>query len=262
MNSDIILNAKDISITFGGLKAVTDFNLKLKSNELLGLIGPNGAGKTTVFNILTGVYKPTSGEYTFNDRKINGESPYKLVQYGMARTFQNIRLFQNMTVLDNVIVANNFNMKYGFFAGTFRLPKYWKEEKEAKERAMKLLEIFDLAKYANYTAGNMPYGRQRKLEIARALSTGAKVIFLDEPAAGMNPKETEELMDTIKLIKEKFNIAIVLIEHDMKLVLGICERLIVLDRGKIIAQGDPMEVVNSKEVITAYLGADEEGEDE
>ena len=262
MNSDIILNAKDISITFGGLKAVTDFNLKLKSNELLGLIGPNGAGKTTVFNILTGVYKPTSGEYTFNDRKINGESPYKLVQYGMARTFQNIRLFQNMTVLDNVIVANNFNMKYGFFAGTFRLPKYWKEEKEAKERAMKLLEIFDLAKYANYTAGNMPYGRQRKLEIARALSTGAKVIFLDEPAAGMNPKETEELMDTIKLIKEKFNIAIVLIEHDMKLVLGICERLIVLDRGKIIAQGDPMEVVNSKEVITAYLGADEEGADE
>lgn len=262
MSSDIILQTKDISITFGGLKAVTDFNLELKSNELLGLIGPNGAGKTTVFNILTGVYKPTSGEYKFNGRKINGEAPYQLVQYGMARTFQNIRLFKNMTVLDNVVVANNFNMKYGFLTGTFRLPKYWKEEREARRKAMELLEIFDLAKYADYTAGNMPYGRQRKLEIARALSTGAKVLFLDEPAAGMNPKETEELMDTIKLIKEKFNIAIVLIEHDMKLVLGICERLIVLDRGHIIAQGNPMDVVNSKEVITAYLGADDEGEDE
>ncbi len=260
--SKTILKASDISITFGGLKAVTDFNLDLKSDELLGLIGPNGAGKTTVFNILTGVYKPTSGKYEFNGRQINGEKPYKLVQYGMARTFQNIRLFKNMTVLDNVIVASNFNMKYGYLAGTFRLPRYWKEEKEARKKAMDLLEIFDLAKYADYMAGNLPYGRQRKLEIARALSTGAEVLFLDEPAAGMNPKETEELMDTIKLIKEKFNIAIVLIEHDMKLVLGICERLIVLDRGHIIAEGDPIDVVNQKEVITAYLGADEEGDDE
>lgn len=260
--SKSILTTKDISITFGGLKAVTDFNLDLKSDELLGLIGPNGAGKTTVFNILTGVYKPTSGEYMFNGRKINGEKPHKLVQYGMARTFQNIRLFSNMSVLDNVIVANNFNMKYGYLTGALRLPRYWKEEKEAKKEALELLEIFDLAKYANYTAGNMPYGRQRKLEIARALSTGAKVLFLDEPAAGMNPKETEELMDTIKLIKEKFNIAIVLIEHDMKLVLGICERLIVLDRGHIIAEGDPIEVVNRKEVITAYLGSDDDDEKE
>ncbi|MDL2310788.1 ABC transporter ATP-binding protein [Peptostreptococcaceae bacterium OttesenSCG-928-C18] len=259
--SKTILKANDISITFGGLKAVTDFNLDLKSNELLGLIGPNGAGKTTVFNILTGVYKPTSGNYEFDGKKIDGQKPYKLVEYGMARTFQNIRLFENMSVLDNVIVANNFNMKYGYLAGTLRLPRYWKEEKKAKEKAIELLEIFDLAKYSDYMAGNMPYGRQRKLEIARALSTGAKVLFLDEPAAGMNPKETEELMDTIKLIKEKFGIAIVLIEHDMKLVLGICERLIVLDGGQTIAEGDPIKVVNQKEVITAYLGSDDK-EDE
>ena len=259
---DIVLNAKDISITFGGLKAVTDFNLQLKSNELLGLIGPNGAGKTTVFNILTGVYKPTSGEYEFDGKKISGEKPYKLVKYGMARTFQNIRLFENMSVLDNVVVANNFNMKYGFLTGTFRLPKYWAEEKLAREKAMELLEIFNLAKYSNYIAGNLPYGRQRKLEIARALSTGAKVLFLDEPAAGMNPKETEELMDTIKLIKDKFKIAIVLIEHDMKLVLGICERLIVLDRGIIIAEGNPMDVVNDPNVIKAYLGTDDEEEED
>lgn len=257
----IILNAQDISITFGGLKAVTDFNLQLKSDELLGLIGPNGAGKTTVFNILTGVYEPTSGEYEFNGRKIGKEKPSDLVQYGMARTFQNIRLFRHMTVLDNVMVANNFNMKYGYFTGVFRLPGYWKEEREARDEALELLEIFNLAKYADYIAGNMPYGRQRKLEIARALATGAKVLFLDEPAAGMNPKETEELMETIKLIKERFNIAIILIEHDMKLVLGICERLIVLDRGHIIAEGDPMDVVNKGEVIKAYLGSDN-GEDE
>lgn len=259
--SKIILEAQDVSITFGGLKAVTDFNLELESDELLGLIGPNGAGKTTVFNILTGVYQPTSGQYEFNGRKINGEKPYDLVQYGMARTFQNIRLFKNMSVLDNVVVANNFNMKYGYLAGAFRLGRYWKEEREARDRALELLEIFDLAKYANYTAGNMPYGRQRKLEIARALSTGAKVLFLDEPAAGMNPRETDELMDTIKLIKERFNIAIVLIEHDMKLVLGICERLIVLDRGQIIAEGDPMDVVNKDEVITAYLGSSNKGDE-
>lgn len=259
--SKIILNAKDISITFGGLRAVTDFNLQLKSDELLGLIGPNGAGKTTVFNILTGVYEPTSGQYEFNGKKIGKEKPSDLVQYGMARTFQNIRLFKHMSVLDNVVAANNFNMKYGFFTGAFRLRNYWKEENEAKEKALQLLEIFDLAKYADYTAGNMPYGRQRKLEIARALATGAKVLFLDEPAAGMNPKETEELMETIKLIKERFNIAIILIEHDMKLVLGICERLIVLDRGHIIAEGDPMDVVNREEVINAYLGSDNE-EDE
>ena len=260
--SNKILDAKDISITFGGLKAVTDFNLQLKSDELLGLIGPNGAGKTTVFNILTGVYRPTSGTYIFDGKEINGEKPYKLVQYGMARTFQNIRLFKNMSVLDNVIVANNFNMKYGYLTGTLRLPGYWKEERKAREEAMALLEIFDLAKYADYMAGNMPYGRQRKLEIARALSTGAKVLFLDEPAAGMNPKETEELMETIKFIKDKFKIAIVLIEHDMKLVLGICERLIVLDRGLMIAEGNPMEVVNKKEVVTAYLGADEDEEED
>lgn len=258
----LVLDAKDISITFGALKAVTNFNLQLRENELVGLIGPNGAGKTTVFNILTGVYSPTSGTYTFNDEVINRMPTYKLVKKGLARTFQNIRLFKYMSVLDNVLVANNFNMKYGLLAGTFRLHRYWKEEKEVKAKALELLKIFDLDQYAGMPAGNLPYGQQRKLEIARAMATNPKVLLLDEPAAGMNPTETEELMNTIKLIRDKFNIAILLIEHDMKLVLGICERLIVLDHGNVIASGDPHEVVNNPTVVTAYLGADDEDEGE
>lgn len=260
--NNLVLDAKDISITFGALKAVTDFNLQLKENELVGLIGPNGAGKTTVFNILTGVYSPTSGTYTFNGEVINKMPTYKLVKKGLARTFQNIRLFKYMSVLDNVLVANNFNMKYGILSGIFRFHNYWKEEKEVKARALDLLKIFDLDKYADMPAGNLPYGQQRKLEIARAMATNPKVLLLDEPAAGMNPTETEELMKTIKLIRDKFNIAILLIEHDMKLVLGICERLIVLDHGNVIASGDPHEVVNNPTVITAYLGADDEGDEE
>ena len=258
--SNPILKAKDISITFGALKAVTDFNLEIKENELVGLIGPNGAGKTTVFNILTGVYSPTSGEYKFNGEVINKMPTFKLVKKGLARTFQNIRLFKYLSVLQNVLVANNFNMKYGILAGMFRTPKYWREEKEAEKKAMDLLKIFGLEEYAHTAAGNLPYGKQRKLEIARAMATNPKVLLLDEPAAGMNPTETEELMNTIRLIRDKFNIAILLIEHDMKLVLGICERLVVLDRGNIIASGDPRKVVNDPAVVTAYLGQDDEDE--
>jgi len=255
--SNPILETRNICVSFAGLKAVTDFNISIKEKELVGLIGPNGAGKTTTFNILTGVYAPTEGEYIFNGEKIVEAETYKLVQKGLARTFQNIRLFKHLTVVENVLIAENFNMKYGFLTGTSRLPKYWKEEKEARDKALDLLEIFGLRDYANYKAGSLPYGEQRKLEIARAMATDPKLLLLDEPAAGMNPNETEELMETIKLIRNKFGIAILLIEHDMNLVLGICERLIVLDHGSIIAEGDPLEVVNSKEVITAYLGEEE-----
>lgn len=260
--SNRILHAKDINITFGALRAVSDFNLELREKELVGLIGPNGAGKTTVFNILTGVYSATSGTYTFNGIEVKKTPTYKLVRRGLARTFQNIRLFKNMSVLDNVLVANNFNMKYGVFTGIFRLPKFWLEERRAKKKALKLLRIFDLDKYADTPAGSLPYGQQRKLEIARAMATNPKVLLLDEPAAGMNPIETEELMKTIKLIRDKFGIAILLIEHDMKLVLGICERLIVLDHGTIIASGDPQKVVNDPAVVTAYLGKDDDEIDE
>lgn len=257
-SNKVVLSAKNISITFGALKAVTDFNLEIKENELVGLIGPNGAGKTTVFNIITGVYSPTSGEYYFNGEPVTKIPTYKLVKKGLARTFQNIRLFKYMSVLDNVLVANNFNMKYGILSGIFRFPNYWREEKEAKEKAMELLKIFDLDQYADTAAGNLPYGKQRKLEIARAMATNPKLLLLDEPAAGMNPTETEELMNTIRLIRDKFNIAILLIEHDMKLVLGICERLVVLDHGTTIAAGDPIEVINTPAVVTAYLGQEEE----
>lgn len=259
-NNKTVLSAKNISITFGALKAVTDFNLEIKENELVGLIGPNGAGKTTVFNIITGVYSPTSGEYQFNGELVTKTPTFKLVKKGLARTFQNIRLFKYMSVLDNVMVANNFNMKYGILTGIFRFPNYWKEEKEAKKKAMELLKIFDLDQYADTAAGNLPYGKQRKLEIARAMATNPKLLLLDEPAAGMNPTETEELMNTIRLIRDRFNIAILLIEHDMKLVLGICERLVVLDHGTTIAAGDPIEVINNPAVVTAYLGQDEEEE--
>lgn len=256
-----ILKADNISIVFGGLTAVDSFNMEIRENELLGLIGPNGAGKTTIFNILTGVYAPTAGIFEFDGEKIENQPPYKLVKKGIARTFQNIRLFNRMSVLDNVIVANNFNMNYGFMTGALRLPSFWEEEKKEREEALELLKIFDLDQYAEVDAENLPYGQQRKLEIARAISTKPKLLLLDEPAAGMNPKETEELMDTIRLIRDKFNISILLIEHDMKLVLGICERIIVLDHGKIIAQGEPYEAVNNPAVVRAYLGAEEDVEE-
>lgn len=257
-NKKPLLIAKDISISFGALKAVDNFNLEINSGELIGLIGPNGAGKTTVFNILTGVYNASSGEYTLDGENVIKTPTSALVKKGLARTFQNIRLFKYLSVLDNVVAAYNFRMKYGILSGMLRFPNFWREEKEAKEKAMALLKIFDLDKYAEMHAGNLPYGEQRKLEIARAMATEPKILLLDEPAAGMNPKETEDLMNTIKLIRDKFGIAILLIEHDMKLVLGICERLVVLNYGQILASGDPKEVINNPQVVEAYLGKEED----
>ena len=257
-NKKPLLVVKDISISFGALKAVDNFNLEINSGELIGLIGPNGAGKTTVFNILTGVYNASSGKYTLDGENVIKTSTSALVKKGLARTFQNIRLFKYLSVLDNVIAAYNFRMKYGILSGMLRFPNFWREEKEAKEKAMALLKIFDLDKYAEMHAGNLPYGEQRKLEIARAMATEPKILLLDEPAAGMNPKETEDLMNTIKLIRDKFGIAILLIEHDMKLVLGICERLVVLNYGQILASGDPKEVINNPQVVEAYLGKEED----
>lgn len=252
-----LLEAKNIGITFGGLKAVNGFELALDYGELVGLIGPNGAGKTTVFNMISGVYRPSFGELLFEGQNYQNCKTYQLAQKGIVRTFQNIRLFSYMTVLENVLAAYNFNMKYNVFQGAFRTPAYWHEEKHAKEKAFELLRIFGLERFANYQAGNLPYGQQRKLEITRAMATEPKLLLLDEPAAGMNPKETEALMELIALIRKRYKIAILLIEHDMKLVLGICERLIVLDHGQIIAQGIPNEVVNDKAVITAYLGSED-----
>ena len=257
-NKKPLLVAKDISISFRALKAVDNFNLEINSGELIGLIGPNGAGKTTVFNILTGVYNASSGEYTLDGENVIKTSTSALVKKGLARTFQNIRLFKYLSVLDNVVAAYNFRMKYGILSGMLRFPNFWREEKEAKEKAMTLLKIFDLDKYAGMHAGNLPYGEQRKLEIARAMATEPKILLLDEPAAGMNPKETEDLMNTIKLIRDKFGIAVLLIEHDMKLVLGICERLVVLNYGQILASGDPKEVINNPQVVEAYLGKEED----
>jgi branched-chain amino acid transport system ATP-binding protein len=249
-----LLDIKNLSIHFGGLVAVDDFNLSLEKNELVGLIGPNGAGKTTVFNMLTGVYLPTSGEIEIDGKSVVGKKPYDIVAIGAARTFQNIRLFNDLTVLDNIRIAYNGSQSYSLIAGVLRLPKYWKEEKIATEECLKLLSVFDLDKYAKIKAENLPYGQQRKLEIARALATNPKVLLLDEPAAGMNPSETTELMETIKFVKNKFDMTILLIEHDMHLVMNICERIIVIDYGKTIAKGLPNEIKTNPEVIKAYLG--------
>lgn len=252
-----ILEMEGIGINFGGLKAVDDFSIALGENELVGLIGPNGAGKTTVFNIITGVYSHTEGTYNLNGSEIKNVKTSALVKKGLARTFQNIRLFNDMSVLENVMIGMNFNMTYRPLTAMLRLGKYWKQENEAREKAYKLLELFNLHEFAFVKAGNLPYGQQRKLEIARAMATNPVILLLDEPAAGMNPTETEELMDTIRFIKEEFKICVLLIEHDMKLVMGICERVIVLDHGKILAKGIPSDVVQNKEVIRAYLGDEE-----
>ena len=249
-----LLKTTDLGISFGGLRAVDDVNIEIKESELVGLIGPNGAGKTTIFNLLTGVYKPTDGDISINQISINKKTTPQIVALGVARTFQNIRLFKELSVLDNVKLAFNNSMNYNTFEAIFRLPRFLKEEKEVTDKALDLLDIFDMAEMANITAGNLSYGQQRKLEIARALATNPKLLLLDEPAAGMNPNETKELMNTISFIRNKFKIAILLIEHDMDLVMGICERLYVLNFGRIIASGLPDEIQNNKEVITAYLG--------
>lgn len=252
-----LLEVKDLGISFGGLRAVDGFNLTIKQGQLYGLIGPNGAGKTTVFNLLTGVYKPTDGSFKFNGQEIAGKSPIEINKAGIARTFQNIRLFSNMSVIDNVKVGLHNSFKAGFVSSILRLPKFRKEEKRITAKAMELLKVFDLQDEADVLAANLPYGKQRKLEIARALATNPKLLLLDEPAAGMNPNETAELMKTIELIRKKFNISILLIEHDMSLVMGICEDIVVLEYGRVIADGDPDEIRNNKRVITAYLGEQE-----
>lgn len=249
-----ILEAKSIGIQFGGLKAVDSFDLEIYEDEIVGLIGPNGAGKTTTFNMLTGVYVPTSGDITINGESVVGLKPYQIVRKGIARTFQNIRLFENLSVIDNVKVAFQKNMTYSIMSAIIKLPKYWSEEREVDVKARELLGIFGMEDLADVTAKNLPYGKQRKLEIARALATDPKILMLDEPAAGMNPQETKELMESIALIKEKFKVSILLIEHDMNLVMGICERLVVLNYGTMLAKGTPEEIKQNPEVIKAYLG--------
>jgi len=249
-----ILEVKNLGISFGGLKAVNDVNFEIKSNELLGLIGPNGAGKTTLFNLLTGIYKPTEGVILFDGKKTIGLQPHQIVKLGSARTFQNIRLFNDLTVLNNVKAAFYHKMSYNSVDAIFRTKAYKKEEQEIETKALELLKLFKMEEYASHKAENLPYGKQRKLEIARALATSPKLLLLDEPAAGMNPQETRELMETIRFVKENFDVAVLLIEHDMNLVMGICERLVVIDYGQVIAKGTPDEIKNNKKVIGAYLG--------
>ncbi len=249
-----ILEIKNLGISFGGLRAVDNLNMTIEKDELYGLIGPNGAGKTTAFNMLTGVYKPTDGQILLDGVDITGKSTVEINKMGIARTFQNIRLFDKMSVIDNVKAGLHNDYKYSTWTAIFRLPKYFRTEKAMDERATELLKVFDLDSYRDALASNLPYGQQRKLEIARALATSPKLLLLDEPAAGMNPNETQELMDTIKLVRKNFDMTILLIEHDMKLVSGICERLTVLNFGKVLAEGETSEVLNNPEVISAYLG--------
>lgn len=249
-----LLSVKNLGIQFGGLRAVDEFNLEIEKGELYGLIGPNGAGKTTVFNMLTGVYKPTAGEIVLDGKNITGKKQIEINKLGVARTFQNIRLFSQMSVLDNVKAGLHNQYKYSTISGIFRIPTYFKTEKKMNDRALELLRVFDLQDEAGFLASNLPYGKQRKLEIARALATNPKLLLLDEPAAGMNPNETAELMDTIKFVRKEFDMTILLIEHDMRLVSGICEKLTVLNFGKVLAQGKTSEVLSNPEVITAYLG--------
>ena len=249
-----LLEVKNLGIQFGGLRAVDEFNLEIEKGALYGLIGPNGAGKTTVFNMLTGVYKPTDGDILLDGKSIIGKSQIDINKMGIARPFQNIRLFRQMSVLDNVKVGLHNQIKYSTVSGILKLPSYFKKEKEMNEKAMSLLEVFDLQGEADYLASNLPYGKQRKLEIARALATNPKLLLLDEPAAGMNPNETAELMETIQFVRKEFDMTVLLIEHDMRLVSGICEDLTVLNFGKVLAQGKTSEVLKNPEVITAYLG--------
>lgn len=249
-----LLEVDKLGIIFGGLHAVENFSMTIEKGELYGLIGPNGAGKTTVFNMLTGVYKPTSGSFSLDGEVLSGKKPIQINRKGIARTFQNIRLFNNLTVIENVKIGLHNSMSASAAEAVFRLPRHFSDERKMDERAMELLSVFDLQNECDYLACNLPYGKQRKLEIARALATSPKLLLLDEPAAGMNPNETAELMETIRFVRDKFDMTILLIEHDMKLVSGICERLSVLNFGTLLCEGETSEVLADPQVITAYLG--------
>ena len=254
--SDIMLKTENLGISFGGLKAVQDVNIEIRKNQLYGLVGPNGAGKTTVFNILTGVYQPTTGRFYLDGEDLTGKSQETINRAGIARTFQNIRLFNNMSVVRNVMVGlqNHAKYKSGLFTTIFRLPRHFKVEKTMREEAKDMLKVFGLYEERNSLACNLPYGKQRKLEIARALATNPKLLLLDEPAAGMNPNETAELMDIIRFIRDKYDMTILLIEHDMKFVSGLCDEITVLNFGTVLAQGDTKTALNDPEVIKAYIG--------
>lgn len=254
-NKTGLLQVENLGIRFGGLQALQGVSFTIEPNQIMGLIGPNGAGKTTLFNLLTAVYTPTEGSISLNGKSLAGKNTAAIVKCGIARTFQNIRLFKDLSVIDNVKVAMFHDMSYGTLTALFRLPKYWKEEVTVEQKAHELLKVFDLDSLADTKAANLPYGKQRKLEIVRAMATNPKVLLLDEPAAGMNHTETHELMETIKFVKDNFGISILLIEHDMSLVMGICEKIVVLDYGKTIAEGTPEEIKQNEKVIGAYLGA-------
>lgn len=252
--SKVVLEVNDLGINFGGLRAVDSLDMVIHENELYGLIGPNGAGKTTVFNMLTGVYPPTDGTIKLEGQIINGKTPHEIAKLGIARTFQNIRLFKNMTVKENVLLSIGAHADYNFFTGIFKLPKFHAQELAMEDEAMRLLDVFELRDDSEKLAKNLPYGKQRELEIVRALGVHPKLLLLDEPAAGMNPQETENLMRTIDVVRKQFGISILLIEHDMKLVMGICEKITVLNYGAMLACGTPEEIQNNPHVISAYLG--------
>lgn len=254
--SEYVLQTVDLGISFGGLKAAQNVNLKIRKNELYGLIGPNGAGKTTVFNMLTGVYKPTYGKFYLDGEDLTGHSTIEINKKGIARTFQNIRLFSNMTVIDNVLVGMGNQSRCNLAESIFRMPRYWKTEKELRQKARELLRVFGLDEQRRTLASNLPYGKQRKLEIARALATSPKLLLLDEPAAGMNPQETAELTETIRFVRDHFDMTVLLIEHDMSLVSGLCDELTVLNFGTTLAEGDVQSVLSNPEVVRAYLGDD------